>query len=281
MLRLNDVAVAGVHSPVLLGGAPEGDEAVVFLHGNPGFCEDWEDLSERVGAFARTIAPDMPGFGNADKPAGFDYTVDGYVRHLDGLLQKLGVKRLHFVLHDFGGLWGLTWAAAHPDSIASLTLIDVGIAPDYKWHYLARIWRTPVFGEIFMATTTRAGLKMALKHGNPRGLPDGFVDRMYDHYDMATRRAVLRLYRATNDVGERSERCGEILRPRHIPTLVLWGRADPYFPVGYAERQRAYFPEAEVVVFHDSGHWPFADNPEGVAAAITPFLKAQVLRAAH
>jgi pimeloyl-ACP methyl ester carboxylesterase len=153
MLRTDDVTVDGVRSPVLQGGPLTAKEAVVFVHGNPGFSEDWRDLSERLSGFARTIAPDMPGYGNADKPRTFDYTVDGYARHLDGLLAKLGVRRVHLVLHDFGGAWGLTWAAMHTASLASLTLINIGVMPGYRWHFLARIWRTPVLGEIFMATT--------------------------------------------------------------------------------------------------------------------------------
>jgi pimeloyl-ACP methyl ester carboxylesterase len=86
MLRTDDVTVDGVRSPVLQGGPLDAQEAVVFVHGNPGFSEDWRGLSERLSEFARTIAPDMPGYGNADKPSTFDYTVDGYARHLDGLL---------------------------------------------------------------------------------------------------------------------------------------------------------------------------------------------------
>jgi pimeloyl-ACP methyl ester carboxylesterase len=69
MLRTDDVTVDGVRSPVMQGGPLAAEEAVVFVHGNPGFSEDWRDLSERLSEFARTIAPDMPGYGNADKPS--------------------------------------------------------------------------------------------------------------------------------------------------------------------------------------------------------------------
>jgi len=55
---------------------------------------------------------------------------------------------------------------------------------------------------------------------------------------------------------------------------VIWGRADPYLSASYAERQRDYFPKAKVVVLDDSGHWPFADNPEAVAAEVVPFIKS-------
>ena len=48
----------------------------------------------------------------------------------------------------------------------------------------------------------------------------------------------------------------ESLLPKNIPCLVVWGVADPYVPVKYAEAQKEFFPEAEVT-FEDSGHWPF------------------------
>jgi pimeloyl-ACP methyl ester carboxylesterase len=281
MLQTRDVVVDGVRSPVLQGGPTDAEEAVVFVHGNPGFSQDWKNLSERVSEFSRTVAPDMPGFGDADKPEDFDYTIDGYARHLEGLLCKLGVRRAHLVLHDFGGAWGLAWAAAHLSALASLTLINIGVLPGYRWHFLARIWRTPVIGEIFMATTTRTGFRLLAKIGNPRGLPRSSVDQTFDHFDSGTRRAVLRLYRATDDIGAISERYGATLRSRACPTLVIWGRADPYIPVRYAERQREYFPQAKMVILDSSGHWPFIDNPDQVAAAVLPFLKSQIVAHGH
>src|SRR5215212_7465374 len=77
-LRETSVLVNGVQSPVIDAGPPRESEAVVFVHGNPGTGHDWEDLIGRVTRFARALAPDMPGYGRADKPADFDYTVDGY-----------------------------------------------------------------------------------------------------------------------------------------------------------------------------------------------------------
>jgi pimeloyl-ACP methyl ester carboxylesterase len=129
-----------------------------------------------------------------------------------------------------------------------------------------------VLGELFMATTTRPGFHLLLKHGNPRGLPRAFVDRMYDDFDRGTRRAVLRLYRATRDIAGAADRLAPALRAIPRPTLVIWGRHDPYLSVDYAERQREVFPDARVVILEESGHWPFADNPAGVARAVIPFL---------
>ena len=190
--------------------------------------------------------------------------MEGYASFLESALRELGVQRAHLVLHDFGGPWGLQWAARNPERLASAVLINTGALLDYRWHYLARIWRTPLAGEAFQALATRSGLRALLRHGNPRGLPRPFVDRMYDDMDAGTSRAILRLYRATDDPGAIGRRHADALRPLDRPALVVWGRHDPYIPVAMATRQREAFPSAEIEILPDSGHWPFADDPEGV-----------------
>ncbi len=150
-----EVSVRGVRSPVLTAGPPEGAEAVVFVHGNPGPADDWRDLLTRAGELGRAIAPEMPGYGRADKPKDFSYSVDGYADYLAALLDQLGITRAHIVAHDFGGPWALAWAVRHPGALASATLINTGVLIDYRWHHYARIWRTPVAGEVFQATASR------------------------------------------------------------------------------------------------------------------------------
>lgn len=259
------------------------DEAVVFVHGNPGSSEDWRALVGHVGRFGRAIAVDMPGFGQADKPEDFDYTVAGYARHLDAVLATLGVSRVHLVLHDFGGAWGLAWAARNPSRLASASLFNIGILPGYRWHFMARLWRTPLLGELVQASTTAFGFRQLLKLGNPRGLPPDFVARMYHDYDKGTRRAVLRLYRATGpeEVERFSADVLAALRPHQIPALVIWGQRDIFIPSRYAEVQREVFPDLRTVMLADSGHWAFADNPAACADALGGFLQRQLPSAAR
>ncbi len=246
-VRRSELRLDGVRTPLREAG-PAGDrEAVVFLHGNPGSGADWEALMAAVGTRMRAVAWDAPGFGRSAAD-GFTQTVEDHARFVGRALDALGVERAHLVAHDFGGPWGLSWAAADPERFASAVLIGTGALPGYRWHALARLWRTPGAGELFMATTTRVGFRALLRRGNPRGLPRALVDRMYDDFDRGTRRAVLDLYRSVADVGAAGERLAAALRPLDRPALVLWGRADPYLPVVHAERQREAFPGAEVVV---------------------------------
>ena len=280
-VRQETIDVAELRSPLLQAGPHEASEAVVFVHGNPGSSRDWLPLLGQVGVFARAVAFDMPGFGRADKPEeGFDYTVAGYAAHLGAALAELGIGKAHLVLHDFGGPWGLAWAAAHPDGLGSAVLLNTGVLTGYRWHYLARIWRLPVVGDLFMASANRSGFGLLLRHGNRRGLPRPFVDRMYADFDRGTKRAVLRLYRASGDTAGLSSSVTAALEPLRRPALVVWGARDPYIPVEQAHRQGRAFAVTDVVILPDSGHWPFVDDPEAVAAAVLPFLRRSTAPAA-
>ena len=278
-LRVTQVCVGGVCSPVVLSGSPVQGEAVVFVHGNPGEAVDWSALLGEINEFAPAVAPDMPGYGGADKPKDFDYTSDGYGRHLGGIIDQLGITRAHLVLHDLGGPWGLAWAATSPDALASLTLISIGALPGYRWHRFARLYRRPLLGEFILATAFDPAVARILRSGSKRELPSGFAakaGRMYR--DRGTRRAVLAFYRRTPDLGSVTVAAAETIGPHRPPTLVIWGAGDPYVPVRFATIQKQFFPDATVVTLPDSGHWPFVDDHASVAAALVPFLREQFAR---
>jgi pimeloyl-ACP methyl ester carboxylesterase len=266
---------------VLQAGPRVAREAVVFLHGNPGSGQDFRALVAATGGFARAVAPDMPGFARADKPPDFQYDTAGYANHLDGLLAELGIDHVHLVLHDLGGPWGLEWATTNQDRLGSVVLLNTGVLIDYRWHVLARIWRTPVLGELFLATATRPLFRLLTNRGQKRKLSRRFLDHMYDvNFSRPTRRVVLEVYRNAPDPAGDGARQAEALRPHDIPALVVWGPCDPYLGVDLAASQRQAFPSARVVLLQDSGHWPFADDPDRTAQEVLPFLREQVTSSA-
>jgi pimeloyl-ACP methyl ester carboxylesterase len=274
-MHTRQVVVRSVRSPVAEAGPGESEEAVVFVHGNPGSARDWDFAVPSVAEFARVIAPDMPGFGSAERPWELPYTVKGYADHLAGILSQLRVHRVHLVLHDFGGLWGLQWAVDNPEAFASVTLIDTGLDPNRRWHKLAKVWRTPLIGELSLATSTRAGTRLFLNRDNPKPLPREFTDRMYSDFDRGTKRAVLKLYRAT-DLAQLALQLSPALHRLDKPTLVIWGEADALVPIALAQRQRETFPCAEIVTINRAGHWPFVDDPDAVREPLLRFLRAQI-----
>jgi pimeloyl-ACP methyl ester carboxylesterase len=276
LVRQRTLEVGGVRSPVCEAGPEASDEAVVFLHGNPGSSQDYADLVEHLGASVRVVAPDMPGYGKAERPLArdFSYTVEAYADHLQGLLEQLKVRRAHLVLHDMGGLWGLCWAAAHGDQVRSLILFNMGVLPGYTYHKYGRLWRTPLLGELSYAITTRWMFKRYLNADNPRQLPEAFLDRMFDDTDRGMQRAVLAHYRATPDPAGISVRYADVLAPRRLPALVIWGADDAYVPVRYAQRQSEWF-DAEVHELPGIGHYPMIEEPELCRKLVSEFVSRQ------
>jgi len=271
----NDFFIDGIRTPIdscSPKGCDENNEAVIFVHGNPGSSKDWESFVLQVGAFSRAIAPDMPGYGNADRPKQFNYTVDGYAQHLFSLTEELGIKKVHLVLHDFGGAWGLQFASNHPHMIKSIVLVNTGVLPGYKWHSYARIWRTPILGELFQLCATRWAFRMLLNRDNPKPFPKEFTDRMFDDSDWEMSKGILKLYRSTPSLSDLTNRIADTLKSLNLPALSLWGECDKYIPVKYAPIQKEYF-DADVHTLPECGHWPMIDNPELITKYLIPFLK--------
>ncbi|MDV3123653.1 alpha/beta hydrolase [Mycobacterium sp. 21AC1] len=264
------LAVDGVRSPVLLAGpVTDTGETVVFVHGNNA-GGSWDPLPESVSSFARVIAPEMPGFGTADKPAEWPYTVAAYAAHLDGLLRQLDARRVHLVAHDFGGPWALAWAAGHLDAVASITLIDTPVVIN---HFAAKVWRTPVLAEALFRIAHPALLRRMLAARDP-GLPTEAVEAITRHMLVPeTARAVLKLYRSTgpNAIAPYADQ----LSAFRGDVLIVWGTDDRYVPLAQADDFSRIFTHTVVHPVRGAGHWPWLEQPDQVAGHLTDFLRRQ------
>jgi pimeloyl-ACP methyl ester carboxylesterase len=227
-----------------------GDAPIVYLHGVPTASWDWEPFLARTGG----VAPDLPGFGGSAKPGDFDYSIPGYDAFLEAFCAHLGLDRFILVMHDWGVV-GLALAQRRPDLVERIVLTAcVPLLPGYRWHRVARAWRTPLLGELTMGFTTRRGFR--------RSLPAEVADRAYDDFDHGTQRAILRLYRSAP--AEALARYGEGLGGLRCPALVLWPTRDPYIGAEFGRRYADALggdPELEMV---EAGHWPWLGRPEVV-----------------
>ena len=225
-----------------------GDAAILYLHGVPTHSYDWVPFLDRTGG----IAPDLPGFGRSAKPGDFDYSIDGYDRFLEAFVDRLGLERFSLVVHDWGSV-GLALAQRLPERVERLVVFSVvPFLHGFRWHRVARGWRTPGVGELLMGATTRWGLR--------RELPAELADHAWDAFDHGTQRAILKLYRsAPPDV---LARAGEHLGDIRAPALILWPDDDPYIEAEFGQAHAdALGGETTLEMVH-GGHWPWLRNPE-------------------
>jgi pimeloyl-ACP methyl ester carboxylesterase len=250
--------------------APGPDPPTLFVHGVPNASEMWAPFLSRAGG----IALDLPGFGRSAKRGDFDYSMPGYDRFLEQFLDHVGIDRVRLVGHDWGVGVGLSFAQRCPERVTRLVIIDgVPLLAGYRWHRLARAWRTRGLGELVMGLSGRWSLRMLSREGSPRSgpMPEEFLDEILAHFDPGTQRAILRLYRsAPADV---LERAGERLGSLACPALVVWGDHDSYLPPSFADAYGQALPDARVLHFPDAGHWPWLDDP-AVVDGVIDFLGA-------
>lgn len=250
--------IAGTQTFWRSARSPEGVSPVLYVHGVPNSSEMWDEFLARTGG----VALDMPGFGQSDKPQNFDYSIVGYNAFLQAFIGRLGWDRFSVVVHDWGGLALVTAQEWHERVDRVVISNAVPLLPDYRWHRIARAWRTPVLGEFVMGVTTKTVSKFLSKEGSPNRTPwsPKMIDDAWKYFDHGTQRAILRLYRSGSpDVLAKS---GEQLGLVQAPTLVLWGKHDPYIPERFAQAYVDAMPNAELKLLEDAGHWSWLDRPD-------------------
>jgi pimeloyl-ACP methyl ester carboxylesterase len=208
---------------------------VVLVHGVPDHSEQWVPFLERLPGPA--LAFDLPGFGRSDRPdpGAFPYTARAQGAFVGRALERLGVGEHRLVVHDWGSV-ALIAAQRRPERVKRLCVINaVPLLPGYRWHRTARIWRTPVLGELATRVWSPRLLSLGLREsrGDWSRPPDEFVHMISEHLDRGASHAILRLYRSAPRRSCRAARRGAPAAAR-ARTLALaraagCGRADRAF----------------------------------------------------
>lgn len=170
----------------------------LFLHGNPDSADVWDGMIERLQDSYRCLAPDLPGFGRSGHAGDLDCSLDGFARLVNSIVSAIGLSEpLKLVVHDFGGPIGLSWAVENPEKVRRLAVINTLYSSAYHWHFWGKIWRTPVLGELSLATMNWPLFQWSIRQGS-RHLSDEQIRETYRHVTPKMKRMVLKLYRATD-----------------------------------------------------------------------------------
>lgn len=259
---------------------------VVMLHGNPSWSFYYRNLVSRLRSTRRCIVPDHIGCGFSDKPGDdrYDYTLERRVTDLDRLLDHLGIRSdITLVLHDWGGMIGMTWASRHPERVSQLVILNTAAfhLPASKAFPLPlRICRDTRLGALlvrgFNAFSLAASFVCCTKNPMPRELRQAY--RMpYNSWRnrIATLRFVQdiplqpgdRNYDLVSSVADRLHLF------RKLPMLICWGERDFVFDVHFLQEWQRRFPEAEVHTFPEHGHYILEDAEDEVVPLIAEFIK--------
>jgi len=242
---------------------------IVFVHGFLSSSATWKKVLAPMAADHSAIAVDLPGTGNSDRPLPYDYSAGGEAAALLQFLDVRGIRRAVLIGNSMGGAICLIAAAARPDRVAALVLVDsafpgVTIPPGF------RALRTPILGDIEMEFLTRPVVASMLRHrlyARGERVTEETVSDWWDPIRIpGTRRAVLALVR-TKERGYE-----DLLERIRARTLVVWGKEDHLLPASDGTRLASRIHGAELVVLPDAGHLPQEETPAAFARAVGRFL---------
>lgn len=281
MVTSQTVQISSVRIRFLAAGKDTARPSLVLLHGGgtDSAALSWGGVIESLAEGRRVLAPDLPGYGDSDRPDA-PYSLDYYCAIVSALVDEWGLDRFDLGGLSMGGGIALDYTLAHPDRVRRLILVDTyGIQPDYPPQWLSYLLvNMPLITELtYLATRSRALTRASLGQlvRTPGALTDTLVDEVMAEsrkpragkaFNVLQKHETLRTGLRTNYMSQ----LGQIT----APTLIIHGEADTLVPTRYAREACRMIPDCRLEVLEGAGHWAQRDQPGKFTGLVRKFLAA-------
>ncbi|HEX6133782.1 MAG TPA: alpha/beta hydrolase [Longimicrobiales bacterium] len=255
---------------------------VVLLHGFPANRTSWRhQRGPLADAGFTALAPDLRGYNMSRAPARVEaYAPDHLVSDVAAIVRSTGHNRAHIVGHDWGGVIAWWFAAAHPELLDRLVILNaphptifrrrVRRPPQLLRSWYAGLFQLPLLPEIALRALDFAALRWIFRATAPAGTfsraeIEGYVAGLGSPRALS---AAVNYYRAAVRYARRA--------PRRVhtdaPTLVIWGERDRALSVELLDGIERYAPNVRIERFRDAGHWVHNEAPDEVTRLLIRFL---------
>ena len=273
---------AGGRPPLSLFGRGAG-QVLLLVHGNPTWSFYWRELVRPLRAKYRVIVPDHIGCGLSEKPdaRAYSYRLAQRVADLGQLIERLDLRQVTLVGHDWGGAIGMGAAGASPERFARFVLMNTAAFRDAHCPAAIRLGQMPILSQLLIQglnVFARAALRLAVEH-HERMTPAVRAGLLAPYDSWRNRVAV---YRFVQDIP---------MRPGHPsyaairqieaglaqfagqPICLIWGMRDWCFGPRFLQSFQEFFPAAEVHRLADAGHYVVEDAHERIVPLVEDFLE--------
>ena len=249
---------------------------IMLLHGFAQTCHSWDFVALSLCDRYRVIALDQRGHGDSDWAEDGDYAPETQQGDIGDIVDGLGLKQFVLMGLSMGGRNSLTYAAANPDRVKALVIVDAG--PQNLRTGSESIRRfvqqsdeldsVEEFVERVREYNPRRDpeqIRGSIIH-NLKQLPDGRWTWKYDK----------RLRSPDRRIGsgpETTERLWGFVESLRCPTLVVRGEISDIIAMDTAKEMQTRIPNATLVTVPGAGHLVMGDNPAGFERAVTEFLE--------
>ena len=248
--------------------------AVLCIHGMIGSSFLYRKvLAELAARGLRGVAFDLPGFGLAERPPGYDYSWTGLGRFCVAAVDELGLRDFHLVVHDIGGPVGFELATALPDRIASLTLLNTTVdVTEFKSPPAMEPFRHRGVGELWMRSLNRPAFRFLMRLqgiGDPASVSRAELNAYLSLMRGSDKgRAFLQIMRSTERIADKQDRYRAAVRDVPYPVQAVWAADDPTMTLAvYGEKARAAAGLADLHIMPGK-HVPQEDQAPAIAEKI-------------
>lgn len=274
------INVNGIRTHLLRAG--ETGSPVLLLHGagTDSASLSWREVILPLAESGhRVIAPDLPGYGDSDRPD-IAYNTDYFIDFVGKLLETLGCESTSLMGLSMGGAIALGTTLRFPKRVQRLVLVgSYGIQRKVAAHFVSWLMvKIPGIMESTwrMVRGSRSMAEWSMKNvfHDPKAVPTALMDEVYAEAQKPfAGRSFTR--------HQRSEMFWNGLRTVYldrlaeikIPTLLVHGQYDAGVPLACAQEAQRLIPGAQLHVVASAGHWTQREKPEEFQQTVLPFLK--------
>ena len=274
---------------------------MVFLHGFPEFWYAWKDQLDEFGKDHLAVAPDMRGYNLSSKPEGVDqYRMPLLVEDVRALAERLGFgtnRKFILVGHDWGGVVAWSYAAAHPETLERLIIVNAPHPTVFgrelrenpaqqKASAYMLMFRSPEGEKTLSANNHQRLVDIVLAEGLKTGSfteadkqayltawsqPGALTGGL--NYYRASQAGAARAPNAAGGTGAAGSTGPTGGLKITVPTLVIWGEKDTALLTGNLKGLEEHVPQLTIKRIPDGTHWVVHEKRDEVNGAIRAFIK--------
>lgn len=247
-------------------------EPLVLLHGMGVDRGTLLDVAGKLTGHYRVILPDLPGFGDSDKPERADYGISAQVDNLREIIKALGLHRVHLGGHSMGGWISAGFAASSPEMVESLWLISAAGTSELDHSLPMEAFRRGEYVLCCRSPSELRGVMHLAMFKLPR-LPycvwQALGRRAAANYALHTRIFA----RIMQDISgyNLEERLPKIT----APTLIVFGDSDRLVPPSALRTFKRLIPNSRSILLKNVGHVPQMEAVDRCASDYLAFRQSQ------
>lgn len=264
----------------------KGKPTILLLHGFPTSSFMFRNLIPLLAGSYHVVAPDYVGFGQSSMPKinEFEYTFENLTNVVDKFTQELKLTKYSIYVQDYGSPVGFRLAVKHPERIQAI-IVQNGNAYENGLSKAAAPLRTygetgdEKIGESLKGFLKLETTKFQYTHGakNPALISPDTWTHDQSLLDRAGNEAIqLALFKNYITNIRQYDAWHEYFRKHQPPTLVVWGKNDPFFTVDGVENGFKKDLKNIEIHYYDGGHFALEEYAPEIAAAIHGFLAKNV-----